>query len=180
VTVICADPEGHRLEQLFACRADIGLAQVLEGSVPLSQALLRSIVGNVLPCGRPTGGDAELSRSRAMQACFSPSRTVRFVDSIRQRSGVVLVDSPSLGDADAVSLLPLMDAVLFVVDCRRMHSRRLVVARRQLDRLNAELLGVVFNRANTSVIRPEPSYLAAAGSAAHRVHSLTVPSPGRR
>jgi hypothetical protein len=92
------------------------------------------------------------------------TRTVRFVDSIRERSGFVLVDSPSLGNAD-VSLLPLMDAVLFVVDCRRIHSRRLVVARRQLDRVNADLLGVVFNRANASVIRPEPSFLAAAGSA---------------
>jgi len=157
--VICAYSEGHRLEQLFACRADIGLAQVLEGSAPLSQALLPSMVDNVslLPCGRPTGGDAELSRSRAMQACF---------DSIRERSGFVLVDSPSLGDADAVSILPRMDAVLFVVDCRRMHSRRLVVARRQLDRVNADLLGVVFNRANALVIRPEPSFLTAAGSAA--------------
>ena len=135
VTVICADPEMHRLEQIFGARADIGLTQVLDGSVPLGQALLPSRVSNLslLPCGRATGGDAELSQSDAMEACF---------DSIRERSGFVLVDSPSLGDADAASLVPLVDAVLFVVDARHMHARRLAIARRQLDRLNADILGV--------------------------------------
>ena len=114
---------------------------MLDGSVPLSEALLPSKVSNlsVLPCGRATGGDAELSQSDAMEACF---------DSIRERSGFVLVDSPPLGDADAASLFPLVDAVLFVVDARHMHARRLVIARRQLDRLDADMLGIVFNRAS--------------------------------
>ena len=108
------------------------------------------MVGNLslLPCGRPTGGDAELSQSGAMQAFF---------DSIRERTGFVLVDSPPLGDPDAVSLLPFVDAVLFVVDCRHMHARRLAVARRQLDRMNADVLGVVFNRATACGDQAGPS-----------------------
>jgi len=158
VTVICADPDMHRVEQILGARADIGLAQVLDGSVPLSEALVPSKIKNLslLPCGRPTGGDVELSQSDAMESCF---------DSIRERSGFVLVDSPPLGDADAVSLLPLVDAVLFVVDARHMHARRLAIGRRQLDRLNANLLGIVFNRASPSVIRPEFSIAAAPSSA---------------
>jgi capsular exopolysaccharide synthesis family protein len=147
VTVICADPYRHRLEQILGARADIGLTQVLDGSVALSEALLPSKIKNLslLPCGQPTGGDAELSQSDAMEACF---------DSIRERSGFVLVDSPPLGDTDAVSLLPFVDAVLFVVDARHMHARSLAICRRQLDRHNADLLGIVFNRASPSVIRP--------------------------
>ena len=158
VTVICADPDMHRLEQILGARADIGLTQVLDGSVPLSEALLPSKIKNLslLPCGRATGGDAELSQSDAMEACF---------DSIRERSGFVLVDSPPLGDADAVSLLPLVDAVLFVVDARHMHPRRLAICRRQLDRLDADILGIVFNRASPSVIKPELSIAAAPSSA---------------
>ena len=158
VTVICADPDMHRLERILGARADIGLTQVLDGSVPLSEALLPSKIKNLtlLPCGRATGGDAELSQSNAMEACF---------DSIRERSGLVLVDSPPLGDADAVSLLPLVDAVLFVVDARHMHARKLTICRRQLDRVNADLLGIVFNRASPSVIRPEFSIAAAPSSA---------------
>ena len=154
VTAICADPEMHRLEQILGARADIGLTQVLEGSVPLSEALLPSKIKNLslLPCGRATGGDAELSQSNAMEACFY---------SIRERSGFVLVDSPPLGDADAASLLPLVDAVLFVVDARHMHARRLAICRRQLDRLDADMLGIVFNRASPSVIKPEFSIAAA-------------------
>ena len=154
VTVICADPYMHRLEQILGARADIGLTQVLDGSVPLSQALLPSKIKNLslLPCGRATGGDAELSQSDAMEACF---------ESIRERSGFVLVDSPPLGDAEAASLLPLVDAVLFVVDARHMHARRLTICRRQVDRLDADLLGIVFNRASPSVIKPEFSIAAA-------------------
>jgi hypothetical protein len=59
-----------------------------------------------------------------------------------------------------------VDAVLFVVDCRRMHGRKLAIARRQLDRVNADLVGIVFNRANFGVIKPEPARLVAAGSTA--------------
>jgi succinoglycan biosynthesis transport protein ExoP len=147
VTAICADPEMHRLERIFGVRADIGLTQVLDGSVPLRQAVLPTEVKNLilLPCGRASGGNAELFQSSSMQACF---------DSIQERSAFVLVDAPPISDAEAVSLLPFVDGVLFVVDSRHMHARRLTLARRQLDRLNADLVGVVFNRVGPSVIRP--------------------------
>ena len=159
VTVICADPERHRLERSFGASAEIGLTQVLQGSAPLGQALLPNIVRNLtlLPCGRSTGGDIELSQSGALQTFF---------DSLRERSGFVLVDSPPVGDPDTASLLSFVDGVLFIVDCRRMHARELSIARRQLDRVNAEMLGIVFNRATPSVIKPEPALLAAAGSPA--------------
>jgi capsular exopolysaccharide synthesis family protein len=159
VTVVCADPERHRLERSFEASADIGLAQVLQGSVPLDQALLRNIVRNLslLPCGRPTGSDVELSQAAAIQT---------FLESIRERSGFVLVDTPPVGDPDTVSLFPFVDSVLFVADCRHMHARRLVVARRQLDRMNVDLLGIVFNRASPTVIKPEPALPAAARSTA--------------
>jgi len=156
--VICADPDMHRVEQILGARAEIGLTQVLDGSVPLSEALLPSRINNlsVLPCGRATGGDAELSQSDAIEGCF---------DAIRERSGFVLVDSPPLGDADAASLLPMVDSVLFVVDAKHMHARRLAICRRQLDRLNADMLGIVFNRVSPSVIKPEFSMAAASSSA---------------
>ncbi len=75
VTVICADPARHRLERLVAGEGDVGLKQVLEGSVPLSKALLPSMVGNVsvLPCGSPIGGDIDLSRYPAMEPSSTPS-----------------------------------------------------------------------------------------------------------
>ena len=132
-------------------------ARAGEGSVPLSKALLPSMVGNVsvLPCGSPTGGDIDLSRYPAMEP---------LLHSVRERSSVVLIDAPPIGDPDAVSLLPFVDGVLFVVDCRRMHGRTLAVARRQFDRMQVDLLGIVFNRATASVMRPQPHSLVAAGS----------------
>ena len=147
--MICADPDMHRLEQILGARADIGLTQVLDGSVPLGEALLPSRVSNLslLPCGRATGGDAELSQSDAMEACF---------DSIRERSGFVLVDSPPLGDADAASLVTPRGCGALRRG-RQTHAREEArdLSRRQLDRLNADVLGVVFNRVGPSVIRPE-------------------------
>jgi Mrp family chromosome partitioning ATPase len=157
--VICADPQRHRLERSFGASPEIGLTQVLHGSVPLGQALLPNIVRNltVLPCGRPAGGEVDLSQIVTMQAFF---------DSIRERSGFVLVDSPPVGNPDALSLLPFVDGVLFVADCRHMHARKMAIARRQLDRVGADLVGIVFNRATPSVIKPEPALLVAARSTA--------------
>jgi hypothetical protein len=58
------------------------------------------------------------------------------------RSPAPAFDSPPLGDADTVSLLfrgcgPLRRGF------GRMHARRLTIARRQLDRVNADMLCIV-------------------------------------
>jgi Mrp family chromosome partitioning ATPase len=147
VTCVCTDSRRHRLERLLSTRADIGLTQVLNGSVPLSKALVPTTVTNLtlLPCGLATDGLAELYHEGAGGASF---------DLIRERPGYVLIDGSSLEEANLVALVPLVDAVLLVVDANRMRADRLTVAGRQLGRMNAHLVGVVFNRVSRSTMRP--------------------------
>ena len=86
-------------------------------------------------------------------------------DSIRERSGFVLVDSPPLGDPDAVSLLPFVDGVLFVVDCRRMHGQEAGGRSSSARPGQRRPAGYRVQPCNCfAVIRPEPRRLAAAGS----------------
>jgi Mrp family chromosome partitioning ATPase len=148
VTLVCADPKRHRLERLLSMRADAGLTQVLQGTVPLNKATVPTAVGNLilLPCGRETDRPTELFQSDAMRTTL---------ESLATGSDFVLVDGPPLGDADAVALLPFVDAVLFVMDARRMRARTFRLARRQLDRAEAPIVGLVFNRVTRSVLEPD-------------------------
>jgi Mrp family chromosome partitioning ATPase len=77
------------------------------------------------------------------------------LQSLARGSDFVLVDGPALSDADAVALLPMVDAVIFVVNARHMRAPALLVARRQLDRVEAPIVGLVFNRATRSVREPD-------------------------
>jgi capsular exopolysaccharide synthesis family protein len=149
VTLICACHRKHGLEQLFATTAGVGLKQVLDGTVPLSRALVPTTQRNLnlLTCGRAADGIAEPLRSDAMEACL---------DALSQGSEFVLVDGPPLlSDAEAAGLVSLVDAVLLVIDARRMRARALTLTRGQLDRVNADVMGLAFNFVAPSMIRPD-------------------------
>ena len=148
VTLICAEHKQHGLEHLIGTRAEVGLNQVLEGTAPLSQALVPTMVRNLtlLPCGRAPEGTVEPLNSRRIEACFA---------SVAEGSEIVLVDGPAvLADAEALGLVSLVDAVLLVINARRMRTRALTLTQHQLNRVNAHAIGLVFNFVAPSMLRP--------------------------
>ena len=58
---------------------------------------------------------------------------------------VLIVAAPVLPVADAMTLTPFVDAVLFVADARRTTRGAIAQARQQLDQVNARVLGTVLN-----------------------------------
>ena len=67
----------------------------------------------------------------------------------------MVVDGPALSDAGAIALCPFVDAVVLVPDARRMRRKVLSLARRQPERAEADVLGIVFNRVTPSMIEAD-------------------------
>lgn len=111
VVLIDMDFRKPQLATRLGVRSDIGLLDVLEGRVAVSEAMFRVRAGRhsvlVLPTD-PTEVSAELMASRAMHA---------FIQQLRRdfRSCIVILDlPPMLVSDDVTALLPQIDCALLV------------------------------------------------------------------
>ena len=113
VLLVDADLSGQGLQTLLGLAGAPGLAEHLSQGVPLAELLVNPGVPRFvfLPGGRIAGhGSAELLATRAMQGLAQELKQ-RYADRI------VIFDLPPLLDtADALSLLPLADTTLLVVE----------------------------------------------------------------
>jgi polysaccharide biosynthesis transport protein len=119
-----------------------GVAGVLAGR-PLAECVVQTDAKNlaILPVGDSTAADAE---------GLSQSSIEKLVEICRERYDVVLVDSgPVLGSIEAVFTTTAADAVVVVVS---RGDRRPVVDQTlaRLERIGADVAGVVFNRASSA------------------------------
>ena len=142
--------------ELFGVGSEPGLAELLTeggsfssfvrdtGIFPQTGEQESSATGalHLLPRGRLRSNPGDL---------WLGTRCARFLDEIRHDYDCVIMDSiPVFAADDTTSLAPKMDGVVFVV--RRAFAGTRVV-RRALERLyerRALVLGLVFNRANTT------------------------------
>lgn len=144
VILISADLRKPRLNQFFGLANQTGLTNVLSGEVSPWQAVRNTGVENlqVMPSGPVPGNPAELLGSNAMGNLLSVPN---------EMADYVLVDAaPLLAVADAATLAPLVDAVLFVVDAQSTHRGAVQQARRQLEQVNALIIGAVLNNFDPS------------------------------
>jgi capsular exopolysaccharide synthesis family protein len=142
VALVSGDLRRPQLEEFFACISTTGLTDVLAGEAKLYQALVDLTLPSLqlLPTGRLPGNKTQLLGSPAMEGVLTK---------LRQLADFIVIDSaPVLGTSDALALAPLVDAVLFVNDPDRADRRAVARARRQLDLINAVLIGSVLNRFN--------------------------------
>ena len=141
VILVSADLKRPRLHRLFEVDDSPGLGELLQHQTPANGLLRRTEDSNlrILPSGHTTERASELLGSTDMGDILS---------SLKKRADLVIIDSAPLSSADAVALTPLVDAVLFVVDPDSAVRIAVHSARRQLDRLNAHVLGAVFNNSD--------------------------------
>lgn len=139
VALVAADLRNHGLSELFGQPGSPGLTDVLAGKSPVERALVQARRNvEFLPGGSPTDDPAGLLGSPAM---------AELLVVLTGRADLVIIDAPPmLGVADSVALAPLTDGVLFVVDAPTANPEVVRVARSQLDKINAPILGSVFNR----------------------------------
>jgi non-specific protein-tyrosine kinase len=152
VVVVSGDLRKPRLGRFFGFDNSVGLTNALAGEVPLWECLMQAGIDNlrVLPAGPIPGNPAELLGSSAMGNVLAQ---------LREAADFVLIDGPPvLVVADAVTVAPLVDAVLLVADAQTTHRGAVEHARQQLEQVDAKIIGAVYNNFDPSKGGATPYY----------------------
>jgi capsular exopolysaccharide synthesis family protein len=144
VLLIDADLRTGELHKLLDLPGELGLSQLEAQNDDFGRLLIPTALPNLsfLSRGKISDRAGELFVSRNLDS---------FLARISQEFDCVVLDSaPVFAAADTPSLAPKVDGVLFVI---RDFFTRTRLAREALDQLyerNANVLGIVFNRASSS------------------------------
>lgn len=144
VIAVSADLRRPRLQHYFDLEAPSGLTNVLSNEASPWQVLKQTEIENlqVLSSGPIPGNPAELLGSDAMG---------RLLGALAATSDVILVDAaPALAVSDALAMVALTDGVLLVADAEATHRGAVRHAMRQLDQVNADVIGAVLNNFDPS------------------------------
>ena len=145
VVLISADLRNPRVHAVFGIGNEQGLGQVLEGTLPLDEAMVETDLPElrILPSGPVDAVDepVELLQSDRMgevlQECC--------------RSDFVVVDGPPIFPvADSLVLADLVDGVLFVTDAQSSTQASVAQSRRQIHQVGGRILGGILNRVPTA------------------------------
>jgi polysaccharide biosynthesis transport protein len=143
VLVVSADIRKPRIHEFFGATNEQGLSEVLEGEISFSEAVERTD-GNiwVLAGGRFPSQPAELLQSPAMGELLA---------SVRTQFDFVIVDCPPvLGLADCLAVLPLVDAVLLVVQANSTRGGAILEVGDRLERVGVSVDAVIMNDVRVS------------------------------
>jgi polysaccharide biosynthesis transport protein len=145
VVLISADLRNPRVHAVFGIGNEQGLGQVLDGTLPLDEAIVETDLAElrILPSGPVDAVDepVELLQSDRMgevlQECC--------------RSDFVIVDGPPIFPvADSLVLADLVDGVLFVTDAQSSTQASVAQSRRQIHQVGGRILGGILNRVPTT------------------------------
>ena len=135
VILISADMRRPRLHKLFRATNDFGLTNVLAGERAPFDGLIILPDLLFLPSGPSPSNVIDLLDSEAMKGLLA---------TYRKNVDVVLIDGgPILGGPDAMTLAPLVDAVLLVMNAKQTTRSAAQRARKQLELVNARIMGTV-------------------------------------
>jgi capsular exopolysaccharide synthesis family protein len=138
--IVDANMRAPELHKAFGLPQSPGLAEVLTGKVEFKTAIAPTGIPNLslVPAGSP---------EVPAQALLGQQALGDFVGILRGRFDLVVVDTPPiLRYSDALHLAKSTDGVLLVVSAQGASRREQHEMRRQLERVEARILGTVFNR----------------------------------
>jgi capsular exopolysaccharide synthesis family protein len=141
VIAVDSDFRSPCLHRVFDVPDGLGLSNVIFERGKLASALQETEIPGVrvLASGPLPPNPAEL---------LGLARTRQLIGELANGVDMVLLDSPPLLEfADAVVLAPMVDGVVLVAARGKSAGRRIQKALRQLDKVGAKSIGVVFNKA---------------------------------
>lgn len=139
VILISADLRRPRIHEFFGSAPGVGLTNVLAGETTVASALVSPGIQNlrVLQSGPIPENPAEILGSIEMRELVAGLKAV---------ADFVIIDTPPiLSVADMLTLAHVADAVLIVVDGRTTTISDVAQTRRQLDQIDARIIGAVLN-----------------------------------
>jgi polysaccharide biosynthesis transport protein len=144
VIVVDADLRRPTLHTVFNVDNNAGLSGVLNEDIPLEDVLQPTTFPGVTVL---TSGTLSANPSQVLH----PERVAALIGRLADLCDLVLVDTPAaLAVADAARLAPLTDGVLLVVRHARIQRKTLQDLHKQLDRVDARVIGVVVNQMKES------------------------------
>ena len=139
VVVVDADLRQSSLHQMFGLKVKPGLAEILQGTATLDEALVTTSQANlhVLPGGGMIPNAAELLSSPDMKF---------LIEQLKSRYSVVLFDSPpALAVTDATGFSTLVEGVVVVASAGKTSMDYLDRTYETLQEVGATILGIVLN-----------------------------------
>lgn len=147
-TVIVVDgdlrrPRQHKLLGENAGQAEFGLATILEGRATIQESIYQTSVPNLslMPCGSIPENPGELLVTNTIGDVLQE---------LCDQFDYVLVDSPPmLAVSDPSTIATLVEGVLLTFDIEKTPRHAVMRAREQLQKIEANIVGVVVNQVET-------------------------------
>jgi capsular exopolysaccharide synthesis family protein len=124
---------------------DYGLLDHIEKGVALDEVIIKEVYPNldVLPSGGKSKNPTQVLNSAQFEAMFAD---------LRDRYDRILVDSPPLAAvSDSLSLLPLVDGVLYIIKFNTVKRKTAVVNVRRLWESTTPVFGAILNNITSSL-----------------------------
>ncbi|MCG0275498.1 MAG: CpsD/CapB family tyrosine-protein kinase [Thermosediminibacteraceae bacterium] len=140
VLLVDADLRRPNIYKLFLLENYKGLSNLLAENLPKDAVVNKTKVENlhVITSGPVPPNPAEILGSARMK---------NFLDQVSSEYDMVLIDAPPVNSvADASILSSLVDGVILVVEAGSTEREAAIVAKQQLEKVNARILGVVLNK----------------------------------
>jgi capsular exopolysaccharide synthesis family protein len=139
VILVDADLHKSRIHEFTNLSNKVGLSDLLRNGEDISGALnvWKDEKVGVIVSGSSPSNPAELLGSKRMKDVL---------DKLEQKADLVIIDSPPLIVTDALLLSPKVDGVLLVIRPGDTRKRFVLAMMEQLNRVGANVIGVVLNR----------------------------------
>lgn len=140
VLLVECDLRRARVHKLMGLPQMPGLTNIIADKIPLSNVVwnIEELTNlDVLTCGPFPPSPAELLGSHVLQDLIEKART--------EYDKIIIDSPPILHVTDANILLRLVDGVILVVGANKTKKESFKRAVKSLDKLNANILGVVLN-----------------------------------
>ncbi|MFA5535741.1 MAG: CpsD/CapB family tyrosine-protein kinase [Bacillota bacterium] len=140
VLLIDADLRRPQVNKIFYLENHVGLSNLLAGGLDLDSVINKTAIENldIITSGPLPPNPAEILGSAKME---------EFLNGIRPAYDMLLVDSPPVNTvADASILATKVDGMVFVIEAGKTTREAVMLAKQQLGKVNARILGVVLNK----------------------------------
>lgn len=142
--LIDCDQRRSRLHSLFKVSNEKGLSDLLIGNAAFSEAVQETEIPNlsIITAGTNPPNPSELVSSHKMK---------NFIEELKETYDYVILDTPPVVIVtDAQLLATFADGCVLVVASAEVEKAQAIKAKELLEKVNARILGVVLNKADSN------------------------------
>ena len=146
VLIIDCDLRRPMIHKLFKLGNSDGLTNFLVGNIKLSESIKKSDIEglHVMTSGIIPPNPSELLSCKRME---------EYLDKFKEVYDYIIIDTPPVClVTDAQILAGKTDGVVLVASCKHVHKKALVQAKGLLENVEANILGVVLNKAESKLL----------------------------